>query len=348
MAKRKRGEARETSASRKLKPNNKPSKRTPKNAEETAEIQIEKPRRRRKKQELVEPSAFVSARHPATQRHAEKAAESETAEVKNRKGFSDVNKEVDALIKGKPLAEEPKKRFTFKTFLWILVTLCALAGIAFLGYKYIRVQEIDVVGNVKVSKERIAELSEIPLGKHILKLDRAVIKEKVERDPHVLYQSLRYHFPSKVTIVIEEREEAACFAFLNVYVITDATGMILGHSEAGKPEDLPQIKGISVLEYVLGEKIKTDDTLRPEIMESLLKYHTRYELKESVASIDLTNVNAIVITLKDGTQIKLGSAQQLEKKYEWIYSILDTLKSEGKSGGMIDVSSVKAPVYVEG
>ena len=144
-----------------------------------------------------------------------------------------------------------------------------------------------------------------------------------------------------------ERKDAACFEFLGTYVLTDSEGIILGHIQGEeKPEKLPVIRGISVTEFALGAKIRTDDTYKQSIMTILLENMQSYQLTERIWEIDRQDTNSIIFQLSNGMKVNLGQADQMEEKMAWLHNILEELEAQGLSGGTIDLSSVEAPTYL--
>ena len=106
------------------------------------------------------------------------------------------------------------------------------------------------------------------------------------------------------------------------------------------------IRGISVTEFALGAKIRTDDTYKQSIMTILLESMQSYQLSERIWEIDLQDTNSIIFQLSNGMKVNLGQADQMEEKMAWLHNILEELEAQGLSGGTIDLSSVEAPTYL--
>ncbi len=239
-----------------------------------------------------------------------------------------------------------RRRRVFPVLFGILAVLVFLGIVGFLGYKFVRTDEIDVVGNAAVGDDYIISLSGIETGMHVFNIDKARAKEGIESDPFLVYKGIRYTFPNKITIVVEERQAAACFDFFNTYVIIDADGLILGHEETGEQPDLPLVGGIDVLEFALGAKIRTDDTAKQLSLTELLDAIGAYALTGQIEKIDFSEQDEVFLYLDNGMDVRLGRAAQFDEKMEWLSNILPTLAEQGLSGGTIDITSVQAPSYV--
>ena len=190
----------------------------------------------------------------------------------------------------------PRKRHS-KRAAALLISMIVLIGIVgFLGYQFIRADEIAVRGAESFDAPYVIALSGIQTGTHIFRVDKRAAAAGIAQDPHLVLQDIVYTFPNKITIVVSERKEAACFEFMGTYVITDYSGIILGHVESSEqPQHLPVIHGINVTEFALGAKIRTDDTFKQNIMAILLENTTAYQLTDLVREIDLTDTNSITL-----------------------------------------------------
>lgn len=241
----------------------------------------------------------------------------------------------------------PRKRHSKKAAA-ILISMIALIGIlGFLGYQFIRADEIEVRGAESFDAPYVVALSGIRSGTHIFRVDKRAAAVGIAQDPHLVLENIEYAFPNKITLVVSERKEAACFEFMGTYVITDYSGIILGHVESSEqPQHLPVIRGINVTEFALGAKIRTDDTFKQNIMTILLENTTAYQLTDLVREVDLTDTNNITLGLSNGMRVVFGQADQMEEKLAWLQNILKELEKQGKTGGVIDLSSVQMPTYL--
>ncbi len=241
----------------------------------------------------------------------------------------------------------PRKRHSKKAAA-LLISMIVLIGIVgFLGYQFIRADEIEVRGAESFDAPYVIALSGIRSGTHIFRVDKRAAAAGIAQDPHLVLQNIEYAFPNKITLVVSERKEAACFEFMGTYVITDYSGIILGHVESSEqPQHLPVIRGINVTEFALGAKIRTDDTFKQNIMTILLENTTAYQLTDLVREVDLTDTNNITLGLSNGMRVVFGQADQMEEKLAWLQNILKELEKQGKTGGVIDLSSVQMPTYL--
>ena len=245
--------------------------------------------------------------------------------------------------------EEPalRKRRSARGAIILLSAILLVGILGFLGYQFVRAEEIDVRGSESFEDSYVISLSGIKSGVHIFNVDKKAAAAAIAQDPHLILQNIEYTFPNKITLVVTERKEAACFEFLGTYVITDSAGVILGHVEGKEqPQNLPIIRGINVTEFALGAKIRTDDTYKQNIMTILLERTEEYQLTGQVKEIDLSDTNSVTLGLANGMKVIFGQADQMQEKLAWLQNILKELEAQGKSGGTIDLSSVEMPTYL--
>ena len=241
----------------------------------------------------------------------------------------------------------PRKRHSKKAAALLISMIVLIGVVGFLGYQFIRADEISVRGAESFDASYVIALSGIRSGTHIFRVDKRAAAAGVAQDPHLVLENIEYVFPNKITLVVSERKEAACFEFMGTYVITDYSGIILGHVDSSEqPQNLPVIRGINVTEFALGAKIRTDDTFKQSIMTILLENTTAYQLTDLVREVDLTDTNNITLGLSNGMQVIFGQADQIEEKLAWLQNILKELENQGKTGGTIDLSSVQMPTYL--
>ncbi len=81
-------------------------------------------------------------------------------------------------------------------------------------------------------------------------------------------------------------------------------------------------------------------------MTILLENTTAYQLTDLVREVDLTDTNNITLGLSNGMRVVFGQADQMEEKLAWLQNILKELEKQGKTGGVIDLSSVQMPTYL--
>ena len=81
------------------------------------------------------------------------------------------------------LSIKKRRRMSGRGVVILLLTIVLLGGLGFLGYKYIRAEQIIVRGNQKLSSEYIIGLSGIKTGTHVFNVNKDLAKAGVEAGP---------------------------------------------------------------------------------------------------------------------------------------------------------------------
>jgi cell division septal protein FtsQ len=129
----------------------------------------------------------------------------------------------------------------------ILVLLGLFVLLLLAGYFTFLIRSIDVVGTLtRYTKEELITASGLKLQKHILLQDLDEAQEKLRRDPY-LNATVKYVFPNRIRITLEERGRAGAVAWgpnKEYIAIIDRAGIVL-ESDASSYTGLPLVQGSS-------------------------------------------------------------------------------------------------------
>ncbi len=183
-----------------------------------------------------------------------------------------------------------------------------------------RIDQVEVVGNTRLTTVQTIALSDIEYGVNTFHLDLNMIGHKIEENPWVEVASVQRIFPRKVLITVVEREPVAIINLGYLYYI-DQQGEIFKVLDANDSLDYPVITGFDYEKaqahdpkYV--KKLKTIVSLIDE-----LKGHQILNLNQ-VSEIHQNNEGGLTLfTLSGGVEIRLGwdgfanKISRLEKIY---------------------------------
>lgn len=237
----------------------------------------------------------------------------------------------------KKLPPKPKK--SHKKGILVFLSLLILFGLmGFLGYKYIRAEEISVVGNVDIKSEYVIGLSGIMTGDHIFSVDFKKVENNLSADPFIKLKSLDYGFPNKLTINMLERKRSAAFEYNGAYAVIDGEGFIL--EVVTEMPQVPVVYGLGLTgNVVAGSQFTTDSTFKQDIMKNLLELINKMNISELVKTISLENENNIILTTAAGLEVHMGQSDSMEKKLMFMLSTIPELEKEGHKTGILDVSA---------
>ena len=90
-------------------------------------------------------------------------------------------------------------------FYRILMTIIAAATLIFMVFTFLRAEVITVEGNINYTPEYIVALAGVEPKQHLFTIDRSDIEDNLMRDPFIRLASVRYYFPNKLRIRVNER-----------------------------------------------------------------------------------------------------------------------------------------------
>ena len=230
-----------------------------------------------------------------------------------------------------------------------LIVLVIVAIILFLLSPIFNIKEVQVVGNSKISKERIISLSRIKNGTNLYRTSKKEVKANIKQEPYIRNVTVKRILPSDIEITVEERVLEYLFEFGNSYAYIGSEAYILEMSEENI-EDKLKIKGYSTSE----EKMKPGNRLCREDIDSL---NDVIEIMESAKNngidsyIDMIDIsdktNYILYINSEKKKVHLGDTSNLDTKMPYIKVIMEREKDiEGEIFVNVDLRN-KYPYFSE-
>jgi cell division protein FtsQ len=223
----------------------------------------------------------------------------------------------------------------------VLIFLCALI---FVAYELFQVREIKVAGCVVLSGEQVEALSGLERGQCIFFVDTDAVMKALEANPTVKPVSVSIEYPYSVLIEIEERMPAAYIDKDGIRLTIDKEAVLLAVDTSPAGEAVPMAVGISADRFEVGQPLG-EDAYKRKVFSDLLS-----ALPESgfnIVRFDLTYTSSIKLDTTEGFTIELGDESALETKLSLARSMMDRMAQQGKTGGIIDVSTAESAYYRE-
>lgn len=246
-------------------------------------------------------------------------------------------KQIDPRIRARRHAVQRRQGIRRLRILLGILGLGALFGLGWFVVQsfVLDVNTVAVEGSSRVTTTEVVAASGISRGDAILLLDTNDARRGVEKLTWVLSARVTRNLFGRVNIEVKEREPVAAAATPSgkAYVLIDATGRVLDERRQ-RPLDLPEIAGVQRLPDA-GTWHAARDTLGAlnACPETLRKKVARLSIQDG----------ALVVELRDGTQIRFGTAgEQVRMKAAAAQAVLDRLGD--RKVGYIDVRVPEAPV----
>ena len=206
---------------------------------------------------------------------------------------------------------EMKKRLSAMLVLMGLGVLLILAA-----YFTFLVRNIDVVGvSTRYSKEELIAASGLKTQTHILLQDLDKAQETLRKDPY-LNVTVKYVFPNRIRITIEERGRAGAVAWgpnKEYIAVIDKAGIVL-ESDASSYADLPLVQGLIITGANKGARIGDPADEQVQSMLDVLSTLEELGLADKIKTVDLTETMGISLYTPEGYRIEVGDTSDLLTK----------------------------------
>lgn len=239
-----------------------------------------------------------------------------------------------------------KTKTSHKGTLVLIMLLMILSAAFYYVCEYVCADNILVEGNKLISDEEIITLSGVVKGEPAIKIDIAAAKKSINENPYLEYDKISITLPDTITIHVKEKAPAAALVYADKQVVISSDSDVLEIREAGTDAAYPLIIGITPSSFEVGGKLLADDAFQIEVIQSVLDELYKFEIADKIDTVNLDDINAIMMHTTDNRDVKLGSAENLSKKMAILKSVFQELDELGKTGGTIDVTTGEYAAYL--
>ena len=197
----------------------------------------------------------------------------------------------------KPSKKGNKKNAVIvKIVLAIIVFVAVIIGLS--NVPLFNIKHIEVVGNNKLSEDKIIALSGINDSINLFKLDEGTIKNAIKENAYVENVEVNRKFPNKVVIDIKEREAKYMLQFADSYVYINNQGYMLEISN--EKIEVPIIVGFTtdLSNIKPGNRIKVDDLQKMNMVIKIFETAKTSGIGHLITKIDISNSKNYTIGLE--------------------------------------------------
>ena len=193
----------------------------------------------------------------------------------------------------------------------LVVGLLGFGVYALYFSSWLRTEGVEVVGNDQLSDRRVLAVAEVETGGPLATVDLERIEKRLARvEPTVKAVDVSRRWPHHVRIEIVERTPIAVLDRGDTLKKLDAEGVAFG-SLRRAPEGLPRVKlGAAADDGALAEGAEVVAALDGEVAAR-------------VDFVEVRTVDQIVLHLRDGREVRWGSAEQSKDKARVLLALLD-------------------------
>lgn len=245
-------------------------------------------------------------------------------------------------INKKKNAKREKRLKVLKTLSLILIMVVLI--VLLLSSSLFNINTIEVVGNSKLSEEKVISLSSIELYTNVFNFSSRKAKSKLKENSYIQDAKISRKLPTTVVITIEERVPTYMLQFADSYVYINNQGYMLEISNeklevpilTGFTTDLSNIKP--------GNRINSEDLEKMKMVIRLYQTLNNNGLAEIVSKIDMSDErNYTLFFESEGKKVYLGDASDLSTRIVCLKGILEAL--DGKTGEIfldVDLNTERA------
>jgi cell division septal protein FtsQ len=198
-----------------------------------------------------------------------------------------------------------RNRAILRSLLIAGLTVDAVLGLIFvylffLHMPYFNLEQIDVLGNRRLSRAEVLEASEIELGANLLTIDLNTIVAGLNRHAWIRSASVHRRFPGQLIIEIEERTPRAILAAERLYYVDDQAEFF-ARLLPGDSVNYPLFTGIT------SQELKSNASEVRELLRlglGLLEI-----LEHTVSDAEAFTISEIRLNLEDGLSLKTDSGR---------------------------------------
>ena len=237
-----------------------------------------------------------------------------------------------------------KRRRILRFFLSILLSISLYLFTFKTGF--FNIKDIQVVGNHKMDYNKIVKASMCTIGENTFKINKKTGEKSLDRLSYVKNSRIRRKLPNTIIIEIEERTEMAIIPHIGSFVYIDDEGYILSIEEKNTDTKLPQVFGVELTEFNIGENLF--EQLENTNLENFTILSKQIGLLSSMKYINLSDTNNIRVELNDGIKVIFGSIDNIQYKLSFLSEIQKDIKKKDINVKQISFNKGDNPVIVMG
>ena len=230
---------------------------------------------------------------------------------------------------GKAAPKKSKSRTSLKIFCAVAVLFAIFMSPIF------NVRNITVKGNSQLDSKYVIEASGIKTGVHLVFTPFFEAKKNLEQTAYISSAEIKYHFPWNIEIIIDEKMPIVYYAFADGYAGINIDGYVTDIIQV-IDYPLPIAEGITLSSYKIGEKPNLGKTTREQIecLTEVAQELADAGLSADIKTINVRNINNILLQSANGLNIKCGDNSELKYKF----SVLKEVLARTDCTGIVDLS----------
>jgi cell division protein FtsQ len=224
----------------------------------------------------------------------------------------------DLLVERRRLVSRLRRVVRWVVPVLAVAALATWGGQVALSSSLLRVRDVIVVGNERLSVQDIESLVTGLRDEHVLQVDFDDYRHRVQSSPWVADVHFSRELPATIRIAVTERRPVAVARLdQQLYLVDEGGSIIDGYSPQYREFDLPVVAGV-ISSPKIGPPLADPERMR--LAASLLRQlSTRPDLLGRVSEVDVTNAHdAVVMFDDDATWVHLGEGQFVDRLQRYV------------------------------
>lgn len=231
----------------------------------------------------------------------------------------------------------------------LLSAVLAHAYFALLDAPWLRVEEVEIVGLERVSREEILNAMEVTRETSVLNLNLSQLTRRLESLPWLRSALVRIETSGRLVVEVEEREPLAMVAVGKHFLVMDCEGRLVAHSTPEQHPEMMVIWGIS------DSPLEVGDGLQPDALEAVKRLLAA--VGNSKGWFPMKEISRFTWNPETGFVIQMGEKpisvqlgpDDLEEKFRRLHRILEVLTERRWLGAVTRIDlDYGHRAYVEG
>jgi len=245
--------------------------------------------------------------------------------------------------------------------IFVLIILIGGTAAVLMFSPLLLLSDIYVNETVNYTADEIIEASGIQKGenaiyylggsfRHLINLRMGVAEENVNKLPWIETAEIKYVIPDKVYITVTERTAIAWIRYFGNYLLVDEEGYVLD-VETELDDRYPEIRGVQLDKFVLGEKLQTKEPEKLSVLVQLLQSLNAVDLDapqrlvEVLDWVDIPENKELYLSLDNRITAKIKMDDELIYRLSYLKELYyNYIKPEER--GMIDFFDNKYARFV--
>ena len=229
-----------------------------------------------------------------------------------------------------------RRRALLVFYLLTILTVVTAAIVLSLTVLF-QIDEIQVTGTSRYSKEEIIKACTVKTGENLFLADTGQAARTIEQKlPYIGSAKVSRRLPAKIVIAVTEAKASGAIRYGDGYIIATADDKALEKTET-IPQGCPAILGLELSSAEPGKKIVYKDENAKKIFNELAETLERNGLTQ-INSIDLTNQFRILVEYDGRITINLGLPSDFDYKIRFAKTILEREDMQ-ESKGVLDLTN---------